>query len=157
MDTPWSSWSSIIWFWQRYISLHSSVCWVTIYYYVHTTWFVSFSFLEAGPAEPQGHRDNVPVLFENLFSKSHKMSRCFFSVWSKFPVLLKTFRWAWSKVPTFLATSWFRLTSCSGTYLQSPKNAVFCYWVRKCQITNLVALETSWFGCYKQFSRFQVI
>ena len=34
----------------------------------------------AGPAEPQGHRDNVPVLFENLFSKSRKMSRCFWSV-----------------------------------------------------------------------------
>ena len=51
--------------------------------------------LISGPAEPQGHRDNVPVLFENLFSKSRKMSRCFFSVWSKFPVILKTFRRAW--------------------------------------------------------------
>ena len=32
----------------------------------------------AGPAEPEGHRDNVPVLFVDLFSKSRKMSRCFF-------------------------------------------------------------------------------
>ena len=28
-----------------------------------------------GPAEPQGHRDNVQVLFEYLFSILRKMSR----------------------------------------------------------------------------------
>ena len=28
-----------------------------------------------GPAEPQGHQDNVPVLFEYLFSRLRKMSR----------------------------------------------------------------------------------
>ena len=36
--------------------------------------------IDTGPAEPQGHWDNVPVLFENLFSKSPKMSRSFFIV-----------------------------------------------------------------------------
>ena len=59
--------------------------------------FTYLIFLLTGPAEPQGHRDNVPVLFENLFSKSRKMSRFFLILWSKFPVLLKAFRRACSK------------------------------------------------------------
>ena len=49
----------------------------------------------AGPSEPGDIGDKSLVLFENLFSKSYKMSWCFLSLWSKFPVLLKTFRRAW--------------------------------------------------------------
>ena len=52
----------------------------------------------SGPAEPQGTREQFPVLFEHFLSKSCKISRCFLSAWSKIPVLLKTFRRAWSLV-----------------------------------------------------------
>ena len=34
----------------------------------------------SGPSEQGGHRDNVPVLFEDLFSKSRKMSKYFLTL-----------------------------------------------------------------------------
>ena len=61
-------------------------------------WYFAKMIISCGDPDvekPQGDRKQFPVLFENVFSRSHDISQCFLRVWIKILKHMKAFLLAW--------------------------------------------------------------